>query len=69
METSHFLPDWLGRGGDIYLVRGMNGADPGGEEMINRDSHLLKSREIEQIGYTAWIDEDPVYIKAVNAYS
>ena len=37
--------------------------------MINRDSHLLKGWEIEQIGRTAWIDENPVHIKTVNTYS
>ena len=37
--------------------------------MINRDSHMLKGREMEQIGRAAWIDEDPVHIKTVNAYS
>ena len=37
--------------------------------MINRDSHLVKGWEIEQIGRTAWIDENPVHIKNVNTYS
>ena len=37
--------------------------------MIHRDSHLLKGREMEQIGHTAWIDENPVHIKTVNTYS
>ena len=30
---------------------------------------MLKGREMEQIGRTAWIDEDPVHIKTVNTYS
>ena len=37
--------------------------------MINRDSHLLKGWDMEQIGRTAWIDENHVHIKIVNAYS
>ena len=37
--------------------------------MINWDSHLLKGWEMEQIGRTAWIDEDPVHIKTVNTYN
>ena len=37
--------------------------------MINRDSHLLKGWEMEQIGCTTWIDENPVNIKIVNTYS
>ena len=38
-------------------------------EMINRNSHLLKGWEMEQIGCTAWIDENPVHIKTINTYS
>ena len=37
--------------------------------MINRYSHLLKGWEMEQIGRTAWIDENPVHIKIVNTHS
>ena len=37
--------------------------------MINRDSHLLKGWEMEQIGHTAWIDENPMHIKTVNTHS
>ena len=37
--------------------------------MIHRDSHLLKGWEMEQIGRTAWIDENLVHIKTVNTYS
>ena len=34
--------------------------------MVNRDSYLLKSWEMEQVGRTPRIDEDLVYIKAIN---
>ena len=37
--------------------------------MINRGSHLLKGWEMEQIGRTAWIEENPMHIKTVNTYS
>ena len=29
VKASHFLSDRLGRGGEVKLVRGMNGTDPG----------------------------------------
>ena len=37
--------------------------------MIDRDFHLTEGWEMEQICHTARIDEDPVDVKIINAYS